>query len=1067
MNKQQIPPPPPGFVLIDGSGDQAIPPPPPGFEIVPPEEVSAGPKRSGIALNATAGVNDAIYSTLGAPVDLVRGAINLGISGYNAATGSDVGSLPPDSFMGKEWIKARMGDIHPVLDPDNTEATTTGERLARGAGEGVGFTIAPQAALGGASRAIGGKALEAASNFVGRPGSIAAAGRELAAGMGAGVGATGAAELTPDRYDGLAATVGGLGGGIFGAGIAAAPMIGRAALNAGRDFVAPMTEAGRQRMAGQRLAEGATDADAVRRTLDEGVDALVPGSEPTTFQATGDLGIGSMERGAAARRPDLFAQRRADQNAARVTALGGIQEKGAPEAVTRAVREHLARIDADTQAAVDAATQAAQGRAAAIGAGVSPEASGTAMRQALAAARATAKEKERALWNAVDPDGTLALRAGGTKAASQSIIKEMPRSAKPMSGEEVAAHLALQQYGDVVPFKELTALQSRVKAEMRAERLANGESPAYRRMTQLNQAIEKDLDTAIAGKVAQEAEAVANGAMHVEDTTAFALGLAESRDRWLDANQRRAISVGGEEGARVYGRGRPSSLSGPHRTESEARVGFPNPQSNTRLPHSAGESHGGASPAPGAFMGPTAASGRPVYGSGQAPFQRAEREGIRGDIQNDRSSALPVWERGGQQGDASISRILRGTVQPNFDEGALGRLRQARDATKSRVETFDNRTLGPIRRRPGTTSPYDMPAGVVPERIFHAGSASPEAIRRFRAAVGDEQALRSIQEYAVDRVRAAAMDQDGTINPSRLAAWRRRHQEALSAFPELDAKLADASRASEAIGEVVAARKTSLAEAQKGKLGALLNVGDPADIVNTVGSVYNRNDSLQQMARLRAAIRGNQEAAEGLKKATVEYMMQRFVGNAEVATSGQAGIRPDQFQSFIRQNNQALRAAGFSKDDLGLMEAIAADLQRANRSIAGVRIPGGSNTAQDAIAASNRRMSNLGRLLSVIGAGAGATIDPLTSMAGVIGGQTVSAMRRGGLEIVDDLVADALLHPGVARLLLTKTQSRPDEGVWKALATYYSRAARVAATIGTEKQADKRQPTPLPKIHLD
>ncbi len=350
MNKQQIPPPPPGFVLIDGSGDQAIPQPPPGFEIIPPEEVSAEPKRSGIALNATAGVNDAIYSTLGAPVDLARGAINLGISGYNAATGSDVGHLAPDSFMGKEWIKSLMGDIHPVLDPNNTEATTTSERLARGAGEGVGYTVAPQVALGGASRAIGGKALEAASNFVGKPGSIATAGRELAAGMGAGVGATGAAELTPDRYDGLAATVGGLGGGIFGAGIAAAPMIGRAAWNASKDFIAPMTEAGRQRLAGQRLAEAATDPAAVRQALNEGVDSLVPGSEPTTFQATGDLGIGNLERGAAARRPDLFAQRRADQNAARVTALGGIQEKGAPEAVTRAVREHLARIDGEKDA---------------------------------------------------------------------------------------------------------------------------------------------------------------------------------------------------------------------------------------------------------------------------------------------------------------------------------------------------------------------------------------------------------------------------------------------------------------------------------------------------------------------------------------------------------------------------------------------------------------------------------------------------------------------------------------------------------------------------------------------
>ncbi len=102
-----------------------------------------------------------------------------------------------------------------------------------------------------------------------------------------------------------------------------------------------------------------------------------------------------------------------------------------------------------TQAAVEAAIQAAQGRAAAIGAGASPEASGTAMRQVLEAARAAAKEKERALWNAVDPDGSLALRTDGTKAASRSIMKELPRSAKPMGGEETAVHAALQHYGEV------------------------------------------------------------------------------------------------------------------------------------------------------------------------------------------------------------------------------------------------------------------------------------------------------------------------------------------------------------------------------------------------------------------------------------------------------------------------------------------------------------------------------------------------------------------------------------------------------------------------------------------
>ncbi|HRP04835.1 MAG TPA: hypothetical protein PLV87_07990, partial [Opitutaceae bacterium] len=115
------------------------------------------------------------------------------------------------------------------------------------------------------------------------------------------------------------------------------------------------------------------------------------------------------------------------------------------------------------------------------------------------------------------------------------------------------------------------------------------------------------------------------------------------------------------------------------------------------------------------------------------------------------------------------------------------------------------------------------------------------------------------------------------------------------------------------------------------------------------------------------------------------------------------------------------------------------------------------NTAQDMIAAGDRNMSNLGRLLSVLGAGAGATVGPLTSMVGVIGPQAVSALRRAGLQTVDDLVADALLHPQVARTLLSKSQSRPDQGIWKVLAAHYGNAARVAAALGAERQAEARR----------
>lgn len=100
---------------------------------------NVAPGGSGAALNATAGVNEGIYGTLGAPVDLVRGAMNLGIRGMNTATGAEIDQIPADSFGGSQWIGRTLGEAHPALNPENTVANTGGERFARGVGQGVGY----------------------------------------------------------------------------------------------------------------------------------------------------------------------------------------------------------------------------------------------------------------------------------------------------------------------------------------------------------------------------------------------------------------------------------------------------------------------------------------------------------------------------------------------------------------------------------------------------------------------------------------------------------------------------------------------------------------------------------------------------------------------------------------------------------------------------------------------------------------------------------------------------------------------------------------------------------------
>jgi hypothetical protein len=951
-------------------------------------------RYGGGVLNATAGINEGIYGTLGAPVDLARGAINMGIRGVNAVAGSELDTIPSDSIGGSEWIGNQLGRVDPVLDPDNTEASTAGERIARGAGQGVGYTIAPEAAVAALIKTgrLSGPVADALTKIFG---SGQATASNATVGGASGGGATAAMEAAPEGWEPVAGVAGGIGAGLVAAGgIAGTKAIARAGGRLARDTAAPLTQSGRERLAADQLQESASNPSALRQSLDDNVDELVPGSEPTTFQASGDMGVGGMERGAQARNPELFNQRRADQNAARIKALSGVQDAGAPEAVATAVRQRMQQIDDATNQLVERARMAAQGAADAPGAGKTPETAGAEIRAALEAAREQAKVQERALWSAVDPDGTLALGSSNTKTRAASIMAETPVSAKPPSGEEAAIFSQAGQYGDITPFSEVTALQSRIKAELRAERLANGESPAYRRLSQLNAAVQSDLETAVAGKVAQESDAVARGVMDESQTM-----LAKLRDEvgdWFGTRQQSEASING-----------PASPSGTPGARPRAVPG-----------------DGGAE----------------VPGGGRFPDAPG----------NPRLSA----------DDA------------NFDAAALERLNTAREATKARVETFDNKTLGPLRRRPATTSPYDVPNPAVPDRVFVTGPRGFSTVETYRQAVGDPAALEAISDYAVDRLRTTALRPDGTLDPIKVRSFRKRYADALRAFPELDAKFANAEVASETLAAVAKKQKQVLTEAQSGVLGKLMGVDDPQDVKRTIGGIFGTQDSAQKMLRLRNAISGSDDAKVGLRKAVADYMSDRFIGNTEAGTSGVGTMKSDGFQSFVRNNKPALRNAGFSDDEISIFQRVADDLQRANRSIASVKNPGGSNTAQDMLKATQadsgstvlaKVIANLG-VPSVGATGGFVAGGPVGAVVGGIGAGVIAELRRQGLEKIDDILADALLHPARARILLKKaTTPKEGEAIVSALVRSFRKMPVVVTAVEMEQmQADQVEPEPAP-----
>lgn len=974
---------PPGFVLDDPdpAGASQAARLPPGF-VLDDDAPTPSAEGSGGFMNATAGINEAIYNTLGAPVDLAAGAINLGARGINALTGSEIPTLD-DPVGGSRSIARAFGAVG-VPNPEDVRSVSPGEKLARGVGQGIGYTLAPEMAVRGAAQAMGRAVNPYLEALVGGSRSAGDAAANAFVGGAAGGGANVAGQIVPEEYRGTAELTGGLVGGGAAALAAAAPALVRGGVRMAGDYLAPTTTAGQERLAATAFREASEDPAALRAMLEDQPQPLVPGSQPTTFQQTGDMGLGQLERRLETANPTPFQQRRAEQNSARLGAMEGLQPTGSPEAVVNTLRQNLADIEHMTGDELAGATATARERTAAMGGAGTPEGYGATIRQQLDSARNSAKARERELWGAVDPDGTLALDAGGIRQAWTGILRELPKAAKPMEGEERAIFEVAARMNGAQPFREVTALRSRVSDALRQELSTNGQSQVYRRLSQLRGAIEDALEGAVTTRVGQEAEAVASGALDPDATIA--------------ANVMRQVN------------------------EWRSR------QAATEAGRAHAESAGGA----GAAYAPSMPSGSGSRGQGQRGFS---------DVAGDPRL----------QGDAG------GTA---FDLEAYDRLRQASAATQARAQTYDTGPVGDVLARSGSQGPFNAPAAVVPERFFRRGAMGAEGMRALQQAANTPETMATIRDYAVSNLRRFAEKPDGTLDPAKVTVWRKSHADALRAMPEVDRMLSGPVEAAEAVANLTVARKQAMDDYQAGAVARLIGLDDAADITRAVGAVFDARNPVQLLRQLASQTAGNADAKAGLRKAVADHLVQRLRSNTEAATSGTAALKSDAFQTFVTKNEAALKEV-LAPAEVSMLKAIAADLQQANRSIASTKLPGRSNTAQDAIAQAKAAggvrswLTHLAAPLARASAGTAAA-GPVGGVAAYVAGEALDKLRRAGLERVDDLLTDAILNPGRAMLLLSNAPPKPTAKDVATFAERYRRAASAAAI-----QARDGEPQPL------
>jgi hypothetical protein len=743
----------------------------------------------------------------------------------------------------------------------------------------------------------------------------------------------------------------------------AAAQAAKAASRRPAPVLAAVSASAAEQQAGRRLATQATDIQAVRSRLANGPRELVPGAVPTTFQQTGDMGLGAMERQMATQRPDLFKQRGADQNQAMVSALEGVQTGGDPLDLARSITRRFDDLDQEHEARIAGLTEQAQTRAQGLGGVGTPEGYGADLRSVIADAEAGVRQREGALWQAVDPHNDLTGNMTRTRDAAREIAAAVPRTAKPMAGEEAQIFGLASSLPAVAPVSELIALRSRLSSEMRAELMTNGRSPAYARLSQLRGAIQDNLTNSIADRVALDEAKVARGELAPED--AFGRWFRSGQDAWVqqraEAGRASASALGG------YAGGGAGSLPGSYGTE-----GAPGGQSAL----------------------PSRAAGLPgTTGGGGAPASWPPRFGL----------------------------------TPTFDRDAAGRLELATEATRQRARTYGLAPVSNITAKAGASDLYRLADGNVPARFFRAGPGGYDAMQAALRASPDalpileDYAALSLRNAAIRDggiIDPAAFARWSSTYGDALRAFppsvRARFADAAAASRTVR------QAASARVQAVKEARSGAL-----GRILGLTEHGDVVrsvgSILNGRTSVADmkaladeaRHDPVA-LAGLRQAIAefmserllANVEAgASGVARIKADAF-QSFVKRNRPALA--EVFEPDELRTFdsvaenlqrMRRSDEAVRLAG---------PGTAQDLTAVNRG----QTARGIRTVLDVLA------SALGGAVghSVGGPAGGVAMSAASGMAA----DALQGLHAAGIARVDQLVTQALLDPEVARALLAK-----------------------------------------------
>lgn len=403
------------------------------------------------------------------------------------------------------------------------------------------------------------------------------------------------------------------------------------------------------------------------------------------------------------------------------------------------------------------------------------------------------------------------------------------------------------------------------------------------------------------------------------------------------------------------------------------------------------------------------------------------------------SARLEQWVRDFRTGKSDTEGTTR--MAPEDRE----RIAAFTEATVSQRNTFGIGPVGDILRRGESASTFKMRENAsVAQTAWQSGTTGYEKVNAVLAA--DPGVMPFIEDAAALSLRRAAdPGNTGTLDPGALARWRASHADALRALPpERQALFNDAATAGEAVAQAATARTTAMRNFRSDAAwrflypqgDAVAPLAAAEDVSKAMGSVLTGPKAATNMQSLVRRLGTDKEGLNGLRQGAADYIKNRFLGNREAGLTGTAALKPDAFMSFLRTNQGALSQL-FGSDEMRVLNNTAADMMRS------ARIKGVSKPAVDADLVGPAVITGTATTSGAVLGGLPGALASLLTAAGA------QALKTRGIQNVNDLVAEALLNPRVARVMLRRTaQVTP-----KVKADFSNALIRAVSVTGAEDLA--------------